>query len=79
MKKYSVTIYETADLPQEVKGAIMQDGSGAYHIAVQQGLQSRQKAETLAHELLHILENDFDRHNVAEIEKRAHRTAQETF
>lgn len=74
-----MTVYVTADLPQEVRGEIMQDGSGAYHIAVQDALTNEQKAKTLAHELLHILENDFDRPSVAEIESRAHRTAQETF
>ncbi len=75
----AIKLFQTADLPQDVRGGIIEDGSGGYIIAVQNALTNEQKAKTIAHELLHIFENDFDRCNVAEIEKRAHRTAQETF
>ena len=57
-----------------VPGSVWNNSDGSFTIFIDSKLCFEKQQEVFKHELLHILENDFEKKNVNAIEYRAHYT-----
>lgn len=61
------------DLPSRIKAMSTANSDGTYTIFVNSRLNLEQQQEGYIHELLHILNRDYDKQSVNDIELNAHR------
>lgn len=61
------------DLPTTIHGCTIQTADGDYVIIINSRIGYGKQVETYAHEMRHIANNDFEKHDVQSIEADAHR------
>ena len=67
-------VIEDCYLPDEIKGFVWLTKSGVYRIFLNDRLEPGQRAHSLAHELAHIRNRDFEKDlDIDKIEQIAHR------
>ena len=64
------TIY--ANLPTAISAYVVENSDMSYTIVLNSRLSHEKNLDSYRHELKHILENDFSKGNVQEIETNAH-------
>ena len=69
-KTLTVHIHHLKPFP--IKGAVSMDDEGKLEIWVNDALSEADKKEVVIHEMLHILNEDFLKKDVQEIEARCH-------
>ena len=69
--KYGNNVFLISGLP--VKGAVTENEDGSYTIFINPNQSDQGIMQTYYHELGHILHNDFEKHDVQEIETEAHK------
>jgi len=67
---YDIFVY-TVRLPEKVHEMVC-ECNGGYTIYIDSALSHEEQVECYYHALKHIYNNDFERHDVQEIELRAH-------
>ncbi len=60
------------DLPTTIGGFVVENGDMSYTIVLNSRLNHERNIISYEHELKHIVNNDFEKYNVQEIECKAH-------
>lgn len=67
--KYMVNV-RLLQLPVTIRGFVKENEDGTYTIVLNSRLSYEQNLKTYKHELSHIANNDFQKHDVNEAERR---------
>lgn len=61
------------DMPPRVKGHTVKNEDDSYSVFINARISHEDRIKTYKHEIQHILEDDFKKCNVEEIESRTHK------